>query len=151
MRHLSQDPIDRAAENLRALENCHAYASLAQRKRVGGELSPTEQWQLRRFEEFLVGDSLGQRRYRRVGVELPATLLAGVTNHPGRLLDVSGGGMYFATDLQLPVGTLVQVNVRQQGSRRFAFPCVVRRVEDQAQGPGLALSLVARPTRMIPS
>jgi hypothetical protein len=161
MRHLSQDLTDRAAENLRALENCHAYAVLAQRQRAGGELTPAERWQFRRLEEFLLGDSLGQRKYRRVGVELPATLLAGVTTHPGRLLDVSGGGMFLATDVDLPVGTLVQVNVKQsgvgsreaakgQGSRRFAFPCVVRRVNDQELGRGLALAMVARPPRMLP-
>jgi hypothetical protein len=70
---------------------------------------------------------LGRRDKRRVRQEFPCTLLVHGSRHRGLVQDVSAGGLFVETPIELPLGADAIVSFRTPEGRRFVLEASVPR------------------------
>lgn len=81
-----------------------------------------------------------QRGAERFGVGLPYTI-AGQHGQHGQTLDLSATGLSFESDIQYPVGALVQLTLRYGlDGHNFPLPCQVEVVRIEPHGGGFTVA-----------
>ncbi|MBJ74827.1 MAG: hypothetical protein CMN31_26445 [Sandaracinus sp.] len=77
----------------------------------------------------------GRRVHERYDCELPVTLVHGEEETPGKATNISLGGMYVVTPLELAYGTPVKVRFRVPALKEDALvECTVRWAKDDGIG-----------------
>ncbi len=144
-----EDSLDKADDDLRIVKLCYMYASLYGIRRAGLPLTRSEKSQLRSLEQLLLGDPQRRRRqHRRIATLIPAVLKTTEGKFRGTVLNLSGGGMFVATDIRIQKGSSIQVEMgRATNKPKYIFPCIVQREENRVGAPGLGLSLATIPTK----
>lgn len=140
-----------SGDHLKLLELCYRYAYLNGRRQAGLRLGPQERQQLWSLTHLFEGDPQYQRRhYRRFPLLLHAVVKTSRGWCSGRVLNMSGAGMYLALTHDVEAGTTVQVRVGQPGEVEYLFTCTVTRATSDVDGEpeGVGLSFCCVPLEM---
>ena len=101
-----------------------------ERRRAGMRLTPAELDRQAAVRAVVEGDpAWNRRRFRRLPILLPAMVKSGTLLGRALLRNISGGGTYLVSSVELRVGDRVQVKVGRAGEPQYTFPGIVRRSE----------------------
>ena len=134
-----------AEKLLRLVGLCYEYAYLTGRLRVGLHLGLAQAARLGSLRKIL--ESPGERRcHRRLPVAIPIVLKTASGFRRAMLLNVSGGGMFVATDETVAAGENVLVKIG--GQVEYSFPCRVCWTADGGGARGLGLQMTGIPVEI---
>jgi len=131
----------------------YEVAFLDGQRRAAMKLSPEAQERLTLLLAMVAGDPVdpicpvrGQRRhFDRRSMLLPAIVKAAGRTSRATIFDMSPGGMFLVTQLEVEVGDVMLAKIGEPGMVQYSFPCRVVRVEQRGGSYQVALALSGIP------
>lgn len=87
-----------------------------------------------------------KRNFIRMKINTPVQVAHGATHFTARCKDLSASGMLVESDEQLPLGSIVQLLIDQEGDKRLPFRATAEVARLEPAGSGhftLGLSIIA--------